>query len=518
MALTPPLESARRMTRFLGRSDGGLTQRVLRSGVWIGAQNAGQSVLQTARSVILARLLTPEIFGLMGLCQVAIRGLDLFTETGIAPALIHRQERVEEAKDTAYTLQIARGFILAVLALPLAPLAAHYYSEPRLQNVILVLSTVFVISGFSNINTVLLQKKLDFRRLTYLELTVSTVSTITVVVLAWILRSVWALVIGQILTALLRVVLTYVIVPGRPTMRFDRQIAGELFRYGRFITGITIVLFVTSEIDNLVVGKVIGIQQLGLYTMAFTLANLPATHIAKIASSVIFPAYSSLQNEPARIRLAYLTVLRVVAAIALPAACGLAALAPEILGVVYGPRWVGGAGALRILALFGAARAIGMLSGYLYNAIGKPSISFYMSATKLAVILAIIYPMTSRFGLEGAATAVAVPQVVGDAIGLLIVRGAIGLPLSAMLGILGRVIACCAVMVAVLVGGLRLLAPIGPLDLTALILAGIAVYGALSVREMLALLGEIKGARARKSSGSAPPPSPAPEPGAAAGV
>jgi O-antigen/teichoic acid export membrane protein len=516
MALTRHVDSARRASQFLGRSDGGLLHRVLRSGVWVGLQTAGQSVLQTVRSIILARLLTPEIFGLMGLCQVAIRGLDLFTETGIAPALIQRQDRVEEAKDTAYTLQILRGFVLALLAMPLAPLAAAYYGEPRLRNVILVLSAAFIISGFSNINTILLQKKLDFRRLAYLELTVAFISTVAVSVLAWILRSVWALVIGQILTSLMRVALTYIIVPGRPTMRFDKQIAKELFGYGRFITGLTIVLFITSEIDNMVVGKVIGFQQLGLYTMAFTLANLPATHIAKIASNVIFPAYSSIQNDLGRIRLAYMTVLRVVGAISIPAAAGLATLAPEILRIVYGQRWVGAAGALRILALFGAARAIGMLGGYLYNAIGKPNISFYLSATKLAVILAIIYPMTAAYGLEGAATAVAVPQVAGDTIGLLIVRGQIGLPLSSMMLVIGRVLACCAVMIGVLLGGVRLLEPVGPLDLVIIILAGMLVYGALIARELLKLLAEIKAVRSKKAASvQAPPPAiePAAEPG-----
>jgi PST family polysaccharide transporter/lipopolysaccharide exporter len=318
------------------------------------------------------------------------------------------------------------------------------------------------------------------------------------------MRSVWALVIGQVLTSLLRVSLSYVIVPGRPAMRFNRQIAGELFGYGRFITGLTIVLFITSEIDNMVVGKVIGLTQLGLYSMAFTLANLPATHIAKIASNVIFPAYSSIQHDAARIRVAYLTVLRVVAAVSMPAAAGLAALAPDLLRLVYGERWVGATGALRILALFGAARAIGMLSGYLYNAIGRPNISFYMSGIKLGVILVIIYPLTLHYGLEGAAAAVAVPQVVGDAIGLLIVEGQVGLALSSILRVLGRVLACCAVMVGVLLAGVRALAPIGPLDLTLLILAGIAIYGALSAREMRRLYAEVQQARAMKVSAPGP--------------
>ena len=134
-----------------------------------------------------------------------------------------------------------------------------------------------------------------------LELSVALISTIAVSVLAYIMRSVWALVIGQILTSALRVALSYIIVPGRPRMRFDRHASpGSCSATAASSPALTIVLFVTSEIDNMVVGKVLGLQQLGLYTMAFTLANLPATHIAKIASSVIFPAYSPCRRIPSR--------------------------------------------------------------------------------------------------------------------------------------------------------------------------------------------------------------------------
>ena len=501
-----PLQGARRVVGFMGGAEGGLVKRVVRSGIWVGVQNAGANILQTVRSIILARLLTPEIFGLMSLCQVAVRGLDLFTETGIAPALIHRQERVAEAVNTAYTLQIMRGFLLALLAIPLAPLAAAYYGDERLRAVIAVLSMSFIVSGFSNINTILLQKKLDFRRLAALELTLALISTVAISVLAYIMRSVWALVIGQLLTSAMRVTLSYIIVPGRPVMRFDRTIAWELFKYGRFITGLTIILFVTSEIDNLVVGKVLGLQELGLYSMAFTLANLPATHIAKIASSVIFPAYSSLQGDVSRIRRAYVIVLRLVAGTSFPAAAGIAVLAPDILRIVYGPRWVGGADALRILAVFGAARSVGMLGGYLYNAIGKPNISFYMSAIKLAVILAIIYPLTARYGLVGAALAVAVPQVVGDSIGLVILRQQTGLALASTLGVLGRVIAASAVMMAVVAGGLWLLSPLAPWSLLVLVLVGAVTYGGLRTGEIRALYGELR----QVKRPAAPPAAPAP--------
>jgi O-antigen/teichoic acid export membrane protein len=493
-----------RASEFLTGSGGGLVHKVVRSGVWVGLSSFGQSLLQTLRSVILARLLTPEIFGLMGLCQVAIRGLDLFTETGIAPALIHRQERVEEARDTAYVLQVLRGFLLAVLVIPVAPLAAWFYGEPRLLELILVLSSVFVISGFSNITIVLLQKRLDFRRLTILDLTVAIVSTIVIAGLAYYLRSVWALVIGQIFTAALKVVLSFTIVPGRPAFRFDRVIAWELFRYGRFITGLTMALFVTSEIDNMVVGKVLGFEALGLYSMAFTLANLPATHIAKVSASVIFPAYSTLQNSPERMRIAYLTVLRVVAGLAFPAAVGLAVLAPEVLAIVYGAKWIDAAGPLQILSLFGAARAVSLLGGYLYNAIGKPSISFYLVTTKLAIILAIIYPMTTTFGTVGAALAMSVPQVLLDSYSFYVIKREIALPLRSIVVVLLRALAASGVMALAVVLARRWLSPVSGADLAVLILVGGLIYVALSLREIKQLYTLLRQRRT-------PEPRPTPE-------
>lgn len=482
--------AVRRVGSFMGAADGGLGTRVVRSGMWVAISNGGQSVLQTLRSIILARLLGPEAFGLMGVCMIVIRGLELFTQTGVSPALIHRQDRVEEAKHTAFTLQLVRGFVLAVAALAIAPLAAQYYEESQLRNLIFTLAAVFALNGFYNINTVLLQKNLDFRRLTSLELSVAVVSTAATVALAYWLRSVWALVLGQVILAIMRVALSYVIVPGRLVFTFDRAIAKELLSYGRYITGITVVLFITTEIDNMVIGKVLGFEWLGYYAMAFTLANLPATHIAKIASNVLFPAYSTLQKDPERIRVAYVTVLRAVGGIAIPAAVGLAALAPEIVGIVYGPRWLPAVMSLRILALFGAARAIGMLGGYLYNALGKPRISFYLSAVKLAVIVVLIYPATVTYGVVGAALAVAIPQIVGDAIGLIVVQREIALSPAGIARVFGRIGFACLVMAAVLLGARWLLFPIGPWDLAGLIVLGGLTYGLVSLGEIRELYAD----------------------------
>jgi PST family polysaccharide transporter/lipopolysaccharide exporter len=307
------------------------------------------------------------------------------------------------------------------------------------------------------------------------------------VALAFWLRSVWALVFGQIATSLLRVGLSYVIVPGRPQFAFDRKVAGELFRYGRFITGLTIVVFTITEIDNLVVGKLLGFEWLGLYTMAYALANIPATHISKVAAAVIFPAYSSLQGNYQKMRVAFLTVLRFVGGIAIPAAVGLAVLAPQIVPIVYGQKWTPMITALQILALFGGARAIGVVGGSMYNAIGKPNVSFYLSGANLLAILVFIVPATQRYGIEGSAFAVAIPQIVTNGLGLLIIQWELQLPFLATLRILGRIVVASAIMAGAVVIVRRWLGPISLIDLLILVLTGMATYALVSVAELRSL-------------------------------
>lgn len=486
----PPVSHARRAARFLGGTQGDLMTRVFRSSIWVGMASVVQSLLQTGRSIILARLLTPEMFGLMGICMIVIRALDLFTETGFGAALIHRQERVEEAKNTAFTLQVLRGFVLAAIALAVAPLAAAYYNEPQLTSIVWFLSLAFVLNGFTNINTVLLEKRLDFRLVTILELSIAIVSTATVIVLAYLMRSVWAIAIGHLVLVGSRLLLSYLLVEGRPTFQFDRRSASELFQYGRYITGLTIALFLTTEADNLVVGKQLGFEWLGYYSMAYILANLPATHFAKIASRVLFPAYSTLQNDLPKLRTAYVTVVRVVGGVTIPAAVGLSLLAPEIMRVVYGERWLPGATALRILAVFGAMRSLSSIGGYVLQAVGRPNINFYLVASKLVVILSLLPWLTSRYGIEGAALAVTLPQVVFDTASLVVVKRLIGLDMGSLVQVLSRIALASALMGGLVYVVRRQMTAIGGWELTALVALGGAIYALVRLSEIRGLYVE----------------------------
>jgi O-antigen/teichoic acid export membrane protein len=502
MASSPRLSSWQRLQHSFNVADGGLISRVFTSSVWVSVSYACQTVLQFGRQIVLARLLTPDAFGTMGLCLVVTRGLELFTTTGIGPALIQRRDNVDAAKPTAFTLQAGRGVILGLLTVLISPLAAWYYDAPRLTALISTLAVVFVINGLVNVETILLNKRLEFRTLTALDLWSAVIGSASLVAFAFALRSVWAVIFGNIVTALTRTVLSFLLIRTRPGFGYDGRIAREFAGYGRFVTASTAVIFVASEIDNVFVGKMLSFEALGFYSVAFTLANLPATSISRTAMLVIFPAYAALQAEPEKLRAGYLTVLRTVGAISLAAAAGLATLAPDVIRIVYSPRWLPAVGALQILSLLGAARAVSILSGYVYNAIGKPWLSFYLVAGRLVLIVPLLYPLIRAYGIVGAAIAMAVPQALELVAGLWVLQREIGVPVKASGGIIFRQLLNVAAMVAVLIAGRWLLDPVGPLGLLGLVIAGTITFGLVSFDQIALVRSALTGA-APRAGGSA---------------
>jgi len=401
-----------KIKEFLFLNEGSLKKKIIRSVFWVGLSMIIVSFITVFRSIILARLLTPEMFGLMGICLIVIRGVELFTQTGFSAALIHFQEKFSEAKDTAFSIMAIRGLLLMLITLVISPFIAEYYETDSLTAYIQVASISFFINGFQNINVIGLEKELNFKKLTYLEQINTILSFIFVIVLAYYMRNVWALIYSQLFTSVLTITLSYILLPGAPKFSFNKDIAKKLLKYGKFIAGLTIVIYITTEIDNVIVGKILGMDELGYYLVAYTLANLPATHISKVISKIMFPAYSKLQNDLVNLRKTYLQVLMVVSSLSIPTAVGIFVLAPEIIGVLYGEKWLPAIIPLQILTIFGGFRAIGALNGYLYNAIGKPNIPFYMNLSKLVIILAIIYPLTLKFQLVGVSLAVTVPLVI----------------------------------------------------------------------------------------------------------
>lgn len=465
----------KRLIQFLDRSDGSLQHKAIRSGVWVTLSSVLGAGLSFFRSIVMARLLTPEIFGLMAICSLVTRGIEIFTETGFGAALIHRQELFEDARDTAFTFLVLRGAGLAVIAFFIAPWVAVFYDQVILESIIAVIGIGFALTGFSNINTIALQKELDFKRLIYLEQTTGVLNTVIAVGLAYWLRDVWALVYSQLATSVISVISSYLIVPGRPRFRFDPVIARELFSYGKFMTGLAVVVFVTSQLDSAMLGKLLGMEALGFYTVAYTLANIPSTNLSKVISRVLFPMFSKLQTDFPKLRVEYVRGVRLVVAVVVPISFAIVVLAHDIVTSLYGAKWAAAAVPLQVLAVFGCFQALWMLNGYLYNAIGKPHIDFYMNASRLVLVIGLLYPLTISYGLAGAGAAVALPMAVQFAVGVYLSHRVIGVSILATVRPVGVALAQGAVLAAVLIAAKSVVVSDSIPGLVLLILLGTSV-------------------------------------------
>jgi O-antigen/teichoic acid export membrane protein len=231
----------------------------------------------------------------------------------------------------------------------------------------------------------------------------------------------------------------------------DWEIAKQLYRYGRFMTGLAIVVFITRELDNAVVGKVLGVEILGYYVAAYTLATIPSDYISRMIAKVLFPMLAKLQNDFELLRVEYTRGIRLITSVAVPIAVATAVLAPEIVQSLYGAKWSAAAPPLAILSVFGCFRALWLINGYSYNAIGRPHIDFSMNLTRLIVMGALIVPLTMKYGAIGASLAVTLPMAAQFVAGVYLSRRLIGVPITVALRPLGVAAVQGAVLAIVLI-------------------------------------------------------------------
>lgn len=486
-----PLQAFRKVLRFAFADGGSVSARVFRSGMWVGMSEAVMALLGVVRSVALARLLTPDVFGLMALALIVVRAIETFTRPGVAQALIARQSGFDEAAPTAFTLLVGRGVMIAACLIAAAPWIGDFYDSQSLGTVLQVIALTFVIGGFVNMNTIARQKELDFRLLSYLAQVTTVAGTAVTIAAAWWLRSVWALVIGQLVTAFLNTVLSYYFVPGRVRFGYDRGIARELLGYGKFIAASSIVLYIATELDSAVIGKVLGHSELGFYTIAFTVAHLATTNLSKIAAKIMMPAYSKLQSDPAALRNAYLRTFSFVLLAVLPASAGLIVLAEPLIFAVYGEKWLPAALPLQVLAVFGLLRALAAFAGYMFEGIGRPQLSMYMGVVRLAVIAPIIVPATLKYGLPGAAVTVTLGMLAQWLLGLWYLRKYVGVRLGHLARAMWRPVWTTAAMAALAFGATLAWDNQQLVGLAATILGAMLAYGLLNLRA----LSELRGAR-----------------------
>ena len=383
-----------------------LSKRVVRGGIWVFGLRIANRSLGFIRTIILARLLAPHDFGLFGIAMLAIATLETFSQTGFQAALVQKKKNVEPYLDTAWTISAIRGIILFLILFSSAPLIANFFDSAQAALVIRVIAVSTLLSGFRNIGILFFKKELQFNKQFIYEFSGTLVDITVAISLAFILRNVWALVWGGLAANFVRVFMSYIIHPYRPRIKFEKEKFQELFAFGKWVLGSSILVFLITQGDDIFVGKMLGVTALGLYQMAYLISNLPATEITHVISQVTFPAYSKLQDDLPKLREAYLKILQLTTFISIPFAGGIFIFAPEFTKIFLGDKWMPMVPAIQVLVLAGLLRLISATTGSVFQAVGKPEIVTKWQPVRLLVLAAVIYPFTLQWGILGTSLAV----------------------------------------------------------------------------------------------------------------
>jgi O-antigen/teichoic acid export membrane protein len=383
-----------------------LSKQIVRGSLWAFAIRITGRLLGFIRTIVLARLLVPEDFGLLGIAILAVNVLETFSYTGFQSALIQKRDNIETYFDTAWTVSASRGLFLFLILLVSAPALASFFNSPNAVLIIQIVATASLITGLRNVGIISFQKNLEFHKQFKFELPPNLVDLIVSVSLAFILRDVWALVWGGMAGNLSRLFLSYYLHPYRPRLKFDKSQFKELFGFGKWVLGSSILIFLITQGDNVFVGKMLGVALLGLYQMAFLLAYLPSSEISYVISQVIFPAYSRLQDDMPALREGYLRVLQITLFLSAIISALIFALAPDFTAIFLGEKWMPMVPAMQILVLAAFLTSITETSALVFIAVGKPKIETIFQVTRFVVLAIFIYPLSLQWGIAGTSAAV----------------------------------------------------------------------------------------------------------------
>jgi O-antigen/teichoic acid export membrane protein len=460
-------------------TSGGTTEeQAVHGGIWVAGINVGDRVLQLLKIVVLARLLSPEAFGLLGIALLVRAALEKFSELGFDQALIqHRNEDVDAYLNTAWMVKIGRGLVIAVVAFVSAPYLAAFFSEPRSEPLIQVLGAAPLVLGLQNPAVVYFQKRLNFHKEFVYQVGGRVVDLCVAVALALVFRSVWALAGGILAMTLTKLVVSYVVHDYRPRLEFDRERAEEMFSFGKWLFASSILVFLFSQGDDAFVGWFFGATALGFYQLAYRFSNAPATEVTHVISRVAFPAFSKVQDDTERLRDGFFEALQLTAIIGFPVAGGIVAVAPQFVDVVLGTQWRPMIPLIQVLALWGLLRAVGSNVGPVLRAIGRPDILTRLQLLKVVLIAAFIFPAASQFGVVGVAALLIGNTLVVQPINYYLTLTEIEGRASRVLSVLAYPFAASLVMGGCVYALDRYaFAEPSPVGLVALVLTGVLVY------------------------------------------
>lgn len=436
-------------------SRGGLAGRTARGFLWALLAAGGSKVLSVAALAVVARILAPEQFGLFAFALVYVMYLNVLGDLGVGTALIYWKERVDDAAQLTFLVNLATGVLWCLLTLAVAPVVAGFFHSPEGTPILRALSLIFLVRGLGNTHDALCRKELQFRERVLPELGLALTKGVLIVVLALAGMGVWSLVWGQLAGEIVWAAALWRVVPWRPSREWPSNLFRSMLAYGKGIVAVNVIAAVVHHADYVVVGRMLGMEELGYYQLAYKIPEMAVLLVLWQVNTVLFPAFSKV-SEASDMAGAYVEAMRYITLLVLPAATGLFFLAEPIVLTLFGGQWGPAVPILRVLAVYVAFRALGSHAGDVMKAAGRPGLLAGIGLAK-AVVLVPALVVAARFSTPAVGGAMAGVAALALPVQYLVVRSLTGARIRDMLASLRDGILATGILAGFLVGWTRLI-------------------------------------------------------------
>ena len=409
-----------------------IKQKAIKGALWTAIQNwlgqAGAFVV----FFVLARLLQPEDFGLVALANVCLAFMQIFLEQGFSQALIQRDQLEPDHLNTAFWTNVAIGALLAALSFIAADGIADGFKQPQLAPILRWFSLIFFINAFRGTQQAILERQFAFKAIAVRSVLGIVGGGFVGVIMAMTGFGVWSLVGQQLTNELVGVLVLWKASDWRPGFRFSPPHFKQLFKFGGNILVLNFVSFFNTRINDFLIGYFLGHVALGYYAIAYRILQVSTQLLVRTTSGVSLPTFSRLKHDLSRFRHAFYVVTRLTSAIAFPIFMGIAALAPELVEVLFGQQWLPTVPLIQLLAIVGIIRSVSFFKSSVLIAMGKPGWTVRLKC------LSVLFNLTGfiiafRWGIVAVTLAVVIQSILLFPIGQWVITRIAAIPLGTYL-------------------------------------------------------------------------------------
>ncbi|MBC8509541.1 MAG: lipopolysaccharide biosynthesis protein [Anaerolineales bacterium] len=368
----------------------------LKGTAWIYAARYSGKLVVFLSTIILARLLTKDDFGVVGYALVVTNFLDVIRDLGIGQAVIYHEDD-PRASDTAFWLILLFGITLFAITWVAAPFVGAFFQDDRAINVTRALAITFPITAVGKIHHALLRKRLDFDKTFIPSISRNIGKAALSVGFAFLGFGVWSLVIGNVGAVVIFVIVLWIVLPWRPRFQFDRKIAKELFRYGIGILSVNVLAYFLRDSDALFIGRFLGATALGVYSIAYRIPEMLILEFSNVIHNVSFPAFV-LMNDPAALQRGFLKSSAYLSYVTFPVGVGLALVSRPFILTFFTEKWVEAIPVLQAISIYALIFSLSYNAGSVYKAKGQPYTLTKLALLRIALLLPALYLAVTQIG------------------------------------------------------------------------------------------------------------------------